>query len=287
MRGEPGPVRIAGWRRWRRLTTSVAVIGVVLASGCTAAGSTAGGRIFEFNIYGNRGAERSVNVSMATELTQTLDARNPLPFAIALQEVCESLKDRILPDLTGRGYTVSWWMPVWVGTNPDGSNCGWYGNLIAVKAVAGDSVHRNYTNQIGEIRSYICLNAPDENIGQWVCSTHLRNGDVTTASSQLVEFMDDINQLDGVKSFGADLNLSTMPSSSEFAPGLAGQFCAGGYDEADSESCETLSQRPTLDSGRAKLDYVGLQKDRLQPLPPARISPSNNSDHHVYEGFAR
>ena len=50
-------------------------------------------------------------------------------------------------------------MPVWVGTNPDGSNCGWYGNLIVVKAFNGDSVHRNYTNQIGEIRSYICLDA--------------------------------------------------------------------------------------------------------------------------------
>ena len=103
MRGEPGPVRIAGWRRWRRSSAGVAVIGLVRASGCTAAGSTAGGRIFEFNIYGNRGAERSVNMSSGHRAGPRPSTWwNPLPFAIALQEVCESLKDRILPDLTGR-----------------------------------------------------------------------------------------------------------------------------------------------------------------------------------------
>ncbi len=284
--------------RWRLVPVFVSLLTAATLATPTADAPASpvllsGGTVFQFNTFGNSGPGKHFNAPIAQDVLNSVDARSPMPFAIALEEMCfptvASLAASTGLRAPSRNYTaINWYLPVSVGTNPDGTYCGSFGNFVAIRGTAtGSPDLGQYSVQSGEIRSWICLAISSTSPYRLVCSTHLKNSDVTTASWQLFEFLGHLNLFLLRQMWGADLNLNSIPGQPDYASGLGTTFCNYGFVEAELGVCSPVGQTSTMmKSPPRKYDYGGFKTPGFTVSPPPRINASAHSDHRILEGFA-
>lgn len=252
-------------------------------------------QVVQFNMYGGNGnATTGYNTQVAPAIVNSIKARNPYPFIVGLNEVCEAQYAHMSWVLAADGYGYNPGNP-WgyssghtislgdffgsqVGNVPPTPACGaWYGNALFMRGGftggggSGWYEHQRATNS-GEKRNWLCQTTG----GPSVCITHLDSGPSIQTFAQAGTFRDIANYVSaaGVYALGDFNYVPTDPN------GSTDRFwwAATGFSEAD--GC--CASRSTSDYGH--LDYIW--RKNLGGWPhPAYIANSNYSDHHWYQGY--
>lgn len=220
----------------------------------------------------------------ANHLVDLLEARDALPLAIVLQEVCSHTSFVEMKDWAiANGYRAQF------SKAKNGCGNNEYGNAVLWKggchgAPSGSDVTSNASCLIASnysgstTRGYVCVRAALPDFG--VCNTHLESSSASTAIGQLSDFYDVsyfLGTAGGYRAVfaGGDLNLTPAQH-----PASANPFYVNGWKEADTHVSPYY--RFTTDSGK-KLDYL-FAAFRCTQLD-ASIDGSSMSDHHHYGAY--
>lgn len=267
------------------ITFAVAVMLVVVA------GAPAGADHFQqashavqFNIYGYNGGI-SFNTGVAQDVVNLVNARNPRPLFLSLNEVCNGQYNALVASLQPQGYSsmLSWNRggpsAMELSTRATALNSAMPSSGLAAMGSRRTSVGSPH-QRAGDTdrRNWAFMHAlyPDH----WTCTAHLDPSD-PDARVQVAEYYSHVEPL---RSNGwsvvasGDLNIDNRVDQNNRA---ALDPWYQRYWEADNTANSPSASRATTDTG-PKLDYIF----RANPRSISHggyVLPRSSSDHHWYQ----
>ncbi len=286
-------------RKWATMIACGAVFAATLHQWSTASGAPGdhnytSAHVVQFNAWGGRGnATTGFNVEVADAIITSILNRPSYPYAVSLNEICESQWARIqwILGVNGRNYSSSnssgyqyssmpslgTYSNTTIGNATLHPSCGaWYGNGLMMRGAYTSSGGADWFNSqapssSGELRNWNCKSTLMVSV---VCNTHLAPGATSYTFAQDTEFRNIALYVsgNGVVAMG-DFNYQ---SSSSLA--MVGWLFTAGFMGSDSSNLMMSTS-----------DYGALDRQwRKNPNAwghNAYISNSPYSDHHWLQGY--